>query len=231
MTRTAPVARRLRRRGLGKNLRAGLLAALVGALAACGILNSPPLGDPSAGFSDARMTEAYIPLGTREMLLINRWGAAVAIAPHVAVTNAHNANLLPADLILGEARDYDLLFFRTDREVMPPILGTRVGRAVIGYGQGRDGSVREVHGTVTTLATPVAARCAECPEQRALTFDAQAGPGFSGGPLVDAQTGALIGVIFGYRDGEANDGGRRMFAYDIGLVRAEMVRLGIDAGL
>ena len=58
-----------------------------------------------------------------------------------------------------------------------------------------------------------------------MIFDARAGGGFSGGPVVDAETGAVVGVTFGYLDGRAADGGRRMYAYDMNLVMDEMHRL------
>jgi len=35
----------------------------------------------------------------------------------------------------------------------------------------------------------------------------------------------VVGVTFGYIDGKAADGGRRMYAYDMDLVFAEMQRL------
>ena len=198
---------------------------LAASLAGCALMGTPLLGEVFTGFADSRVAEAYLPLSTREMLVFGRWGAALVVAPHVAVTNAHNANLLPEDSILAQARDYDLLFFRTEKAVLPPTGQARIGAEVIAYGQGRDGSLREARGVVRSLASPVAPLCATCRPQRAIAFDAQAGPGFSGGPLVDAETGIVVGVIFGYRDGEGAGGGRRMFAYDIALVRAEMDRL------
>ena len=42
-------------------------------------------------------------------------GAAMVIAPHIAVTNAHNANLLDPKNVIGVRQDYDLLFFRTPK--------------------------------------------------------------------------------------------------------------------
>ena len=42
-----------------------------------------------------------------------RRGAAVVIAPGIAVTNAHNANLVDPGSVIGAARQSDLMFFRT----------------------------------------------------------------------------------------------------------------------
>jgi hypothetical protein len=43
---------------------------------------------------------------------------------------------------------------------------------------------------------------------------------------VDATTGAVIGITFGFKDEkDANGAGRRMYAYDIALVLDEMRRL------
>jgi S1-C subfamily serine protease len=56
-------------------------------------------------------------------------------------------------------------------------------------------------------------------------YDANAGEGFSGGPVVDAATGAVIGITFGFKDDKSAQGGRRMYAYDIALVLEEMRRL------
>ena len=64
----------------------------------------------------------------------------------------------------------------------------------------------------------------DCRIQDVMVFDARAGGGFSGGPVVDAKTGAVLGITFGYLDGKAQNGGRRMYAYTMALVMAEMHR-------
>ncbi len=68
------------------------------------------------------------------------------------------------------------------------------------------------------LDVPVEPRCARCIVQKAFVYDANAGPGFSGGPVVDADTGALVGITFGYLD---PNGRRVMYAYPVSRVRAE----------
>jgi len=96
---------------------------------------------------------------------------------------------------------------------------------VIAYGQGSNQDLREAAGKVVAVDEYVEARCPNCPAQRALVFSADAGGGFSGGPVVDAKTGAVLGITFGYLDSEK---GRRMYAYDMDLVMTEMHRL-LDA--
>lgn len=57
-------------------------------------------------------------------------------------------------------------------------------------------------------------------------YEADGGEGFSGGPVVDAASGDVIGITFGYRDvdGEAGSA-RQMYAYDMKLVMKELNRL------
>lgn len=184
-------------------------------------------GRPSQGFVNPRLVNAYIPLFERRMLVAGRWGAAVALAPNVAVTNDHNLNFIPADRLIARSRDYDLLFFRTDGLRRPPEFGNAaIGERVIAYGEGSGRDLREASGMVSALNEFVAPRCEGCRDQRAIVYDADAGEGFSGGPVVDAATGAVIGITFGFKEGDnANGAGRRMYAYDIALVLDEMRRL------
>jgi hypothetical protein len=180
------------------------------------------------GFIDPQLMAVYIPLSERQDFFRARWGAAMAVAPNIAVTNDHNLNFIPPGQLLARSRDYDLLFFRTDQSMAPAIAKARSGEEVIAYGQGRTDGLREARGTVAALDEYVPPRCQDCRAQRALVFDANAGGGFSGGPVTDARTGAVLGITFGYLDGKGSGGGRRMYAYDIDLVIAEMHRL-LDA--
>lgn len=184
-----------------------------------------PYGQPSAGLKTAALTGAYVPLDTPHLLVFERWGAAVVVAPHVAATNAHNLNMVPAGALLAVSRDYDLIFFRTDRETTPETAVAVPGQAIIAYGQGSHQDLREASGTVLAVGVHVASICPTCADQLAITYDAEAGPGFSGGPLVDAESGALLGITFGFREGEGVKAGRRMFAYPIALVLTEMHHL------
>jgi hypothetical protein len=168
---------------------------------------------------------AYIPLFQRRMLLFGIWGAAVALTPNVAVTNDHNFYLIPADRLIARSRDYDLLFFRTESHEPPEFGNADIGEQVVAYGEGSGIDVREAAGAVSALNEFVAPRCEGCRDQRAVVYDANAGEGFSGGPVVDAATGAVIGITFGFKDDKSAQGGRRMYAYDIALVLEEMRRL------
>ena len=52
-------------------------------------------GAPAAAIAEPAIAAAYLPLHARVHLgMDSADGAAMVIAPHVAVTNAHNANLL-----------------------------------------------------------------------------------------------------------------------------------------
>jgi hypothetical protein len=189
------------------------------------VLAACSAGQPSPGFISPELMNAYIPLSAGGWTRPGHRAAAVAIAPEIAVTNDHNLNIIPPERVLARSRDYDLLYFRTGEASVPPVGEPRMGEAVIAYGQGGNESLREARGRIAALGERVGPRCSECPTQRALVFEADAGRGFSGGPVVDAQTGAVLGVTFGYLDGKPPAEARRMYAYDIDLVMAEMHRL------
>ena len=183
-------------------------------------------GMPSPGFVNQRIEAAYLPLRSTGIFSIDRDAAGVVVAPNIAVTNAHNENLLPADAVLARS-DYDLLFFRTDNDVAAPLSEPRAGVRVIAYGQGAGGVLREAKGRIHVLNDPVPPRCepARCRVQPAFSYDAAAGPGFSGGPVVDAETGAVVGITFAFCPPDAACGRERMFAFPISVVAAEMRRL------
>ena len=182
-------------------------------------------GRESNGFIVPDLKQSYVPLSQRELLVFGKWAAAFTIAPDVAVTNDHNLTLLPRERILARSRDYDLLFFRVESKRPVQLATPAVGEAVIAYGQGGSDELREAKGKIAGLEESLPPRCSDCRPQRVLVFDAEAGKGFSGGPVVDAQSGAVLAITFGYLDGRAADGGRRMYAYDVDLVVAEMHRL------
>ena len=201
--------------------RALLVACGVQCLCLCGCST----GRPSPGFINARVMSAYIPLFQRRLLIYGRWGAAVALTPNIAVTDDHNLNFIPADRLVARSRDYDLLFFRTDGHEPPDFGNAELGEQVVAYGEGSNRDLREARGAISAVNEFVAPRCDGCRDQRAIVFDAAAGEGFSGGPVVDSESGAVVGVTFGYRDQSSPGGARRMYAYDIGLVLDEMRRL------
>jgi hypothetical protein len=164
--------------------------------------------------ASADIAAAYIPLRKRIHLGIDSAnGAAVVIAPGIAVTVGHNANLIDPRAVLGKARDYDLLFFRTGLRAQAATVPVQAGMAVTAYGQGDAGDLRLARGVVHSLQT-----CPGCTASAYFTFAADAGPGFSGGPVLDGQ-GRLVGITFGYRDGRAQ---RLIYAYDMMRVEEEL---------
>ena len=70
----------------------------------------------------------------------------------------------------------------------------QLGEAVSAFGQGKDGDLRLAHGVVRAIQT-----CAGCTAPAYFTFAGDAGPGFSGGPVLDG-SGRLIGITFGYKE-------------------------------
>jgi hypothetical protein len=176
-------------------------------------------GAPATAIAQPAIAAAYLPLHARTHLGIDSAdGAAVVIAPGIAVTNAHNANLLDSRSLIGTARDYDLLYFRTPRDAAPATAAPVVGEAVTAYGQGEDAELRVAHGVVRQIKT-----CVGCTAPNWFTFAGDAGPGFSGGPVLDA-SGRLVGITFGYKDtGGSKDSGpeRLIYAYDMARVLAE----------
>ena len=190
----------------------------------CISLGSCSAGHQADNFVNPRVMSAYIPLFRSTDFILGAWGAAVALTPNIAVTNDHNLNLVPPDRVVARSRDYDLLFFRTEGHEAPQFGNPRLGEPVVAYGQGSLRDLRDAKGTVSQLNAIVAPRCETCRDQVAFTYDADAGEGFSGGPVVDAESGVVIGITFGFRD-EAEHGARKMYAYDMALVLEEMRRL------
>ncbi|HEX4273617.1 MAG TPA: trypsin-like peptidase domain-containing protein, partial [Rhizomicrobium sp.] len=152
-------------------------------------------GAPATAIAQPDIASAYLPLHGRVHLGLDAAnGAAMVIAPHIGVTNAHNANLLDPKNVIGVRQDYDLLFFRTSRSAEPQTAPVVVGEAVTAYGQGADAELRVAHGVVRGVQS-----CTGCTAPAYFTFAGNAGPGFSGGPVLNG-AGRLIGITFGYKD-------------------------------
>ena len=174
-------------------------------------------GVPAARIAEPGIAASYLPLHARTHLgLSSADGAAVVIAPGIAATNAHNANLLDPRQVIGQVSDYDLLYFRTPVRSMPADAEPVVGAMVTAYGQGLDGELRIAHGVIRAITT-----CPGCTAPAYFTFAGNAGPGFSGGPVVDA-AGHLVGITFGYKDEGST---RLIYAYAMSRVRAEFSTL------
>jgi S1-C subfamily serine protease len=174
-------------------------------------------GVPAAQISEPGIAAAYMPLSARFHLGLDRAaGASVVIAPGIAVTNAHNANLLDAKNVIGVAAQSDLMFFRAGGAAPPPTAAPVVGEDITAYGQDLDGKLRLAHGVVSQITKTPGYDASPY-----FIFTGNAGPGFSGGPVVDA-AGKLIGIVFGYKD----QGGKRLiYAYDMARVLAELSRV------
>jgi trypsin-like peptidase len=172
-------------------------------------------GVPVNAISQPDVAGAYIPLHSGSALS-HAEGAAVVVAPGIAVTNGHNRNLVPPETVIGQARDYDLLFFRDPRTTMVAAADPQVGSTVEAYGQGLSGELRVAHGVVREIRG-----CSGCTVPAYFIFAGDAGPGFSGGPVLDP-SGRLIGITFGYK----NEGRERLiFAYPMSRVKAELSAL------
>jgi S1-C subfamily serine protease len=160
---------------------------------------------------------AYLPLFARVHLGLDKAvGAAVVIQPGIAVTNDHNSNLVTAREVLGFGSASDLMFFRTSRAVAPPVAAPVLGEAVTAYGQGTDRELRVAHGVICNIASTPGQI-----DSPYFIFSGNAGPGFSGGPVVD-NAGRLVGITFGYVDLAKNR--RLVFAYDMKRVADEFQR-------
>jgi S1-C subfamily serine protease len=221
--------------GRGGWLTLGLALVLAGLLAGCATSAGVPARGPMSGFMSRAVGQAYLPLQGTVDLLFEGEGVGVVIAPGIAATNAHNADLVDPASVLGTSTNYDLLFFRTDRGRALPYDAPRAGEPVIAYGQGVDGELRQARGTIRYTDAPVLPRCKGCPVQRAFAFEAEGGKGFSGGPVVDASSARLVGIVFGFRGGPDGKtpsktpsktlGHRLMYAYDMERVFAELSAL------
>jgi len=175
-------------------------------------------GLPATAIPEPEIAAAYMPLHARVHLGIDTAdGAAMVITPGIAVTNAHNANLLEPKSVIGVRQDYDLLFFRTPRMGAPQTAAPVIGQSVTAYGQGASRELRLARGVVREIK-----QCLGCSAPAYFVFVGNAGPGFSGGPVLDG-TGKLVGITFGYKDQGRE---RLIYAYDMARVRAELSALG-----
>jgi hypothetical protein len=197
-------------RYLSKLVAIPLLLSLAGCAGSSGL--------PATAIAQPEIAAAYLPLHARVHLGIDSAdGAAMVIAPGIAVTNAHNANLLEPKSVIGVRQDYDLLFFRTARNASPQTAAPVIGESVTAYGQGGNRELRIAQGVVRQIR-----QCPGCTAPAYFVFAGNAGPGFSGGPVID-RAGRLVGITFGYKDQGRE---RLIYAYDMSRVRAELSAIG-----
>src|SRR6476660_9350251 len=116
-------------------------------------------GERAAGFLSPQLASAYIPLEGVTLVVLKAHAAAFVIAPGVAVTNAHNQAIIGNASIIGQSRNYDLLFFHVDKNSELSTSAPSAGEGVIAYGQGASGELREARGIVMLLNALVEARC------------------------------------------------------------------------
>lgn len=178
---------------------------------------------PLSGALGEDIGYAYIPLKRTVCLLEEVDAGGVALGDGIAVTAAHAEKMVPSDLVIGVSTDYDLMFFHTDRT--KPVLATdapRLGQKIISYAH-YENDLYRADGVVIALDAPVKALCETCTVQSTFAFDGNAGPGYSGGPVLDAESGKLVGIVFGYID--KPEGGRTIYAYPMSRVYEELKKL------
>src|SRR6185369_16553585 len=128
-------------------------------------------GLPATAILEPEIAAAYMPLHARVHLGIDTAdGAAMVIAPGIAVTNAHNANLLEPKSVIGVRQDYDLLFFRTPRNASPQTAAPVIGESVTAYGQGGKRELRVAQGVVKEIR-----QCPGCTAPAYFVFAGNAG--------------------------------------------------------
>jgi hypothetical protein len=183
---------------------------LVLCLAGC----ATPSGVATRAISQPGIAAAYLPLSGRVHLGLDpAAGAAMMIQPGIAVTNAHNANLVDPKSVIGTATQSDLLFFHANGGPGPATAAPVKGEAVTAYGQDTDGRLRLANGVVRQIVMVQGYSTSPY-----FIFAGNAGPGFSGGPVIDPD-GKLVGITFGYKDQGSE---RLIYAYDITRVLTEL---------
>lgn len=200
-------------------MRGGWLALLALGLAGCAAQSGVPLKGALGG----DIGYAYIPLKRTVLMIREADAGAVVLGDGIAVTVAHAEEMVPTDQIIGVSSEYDLMFFRTDRAKSVLATGEpQLGQKIVSYAHYED-DLYTAEGVVTSLDAPVLPRCKTCVVQSTFSFDGNAGPGYSGGPVLDADSGRLVGIVFGYLD--KPDGGRTIYAYPMSRVFDELKKL------
>jgi hypothetical protein len=183
---------------------------LVLGLAGC----ATPSGVATPAIAQPGIAAAYLPLSGHVHLGLDRAaGAAMMVRPGIAVTNAHNANLLDPKSVIGTATQSDLMFFHAKGGPPPATAAPVVGEVVTAYGQDTGGKLRLAHGVIRQIVMVQGYSTSPY-----FIFSGNAGPGFSGGPVIDPD-GKLVGITFGYKDQGSE---RLIYAYDLTRVLTEL---------
>lgn len=204
-----------------------------------------------------RLEDNYISLVSGLPGLNSVMASAVVVAPGIAVTNAHVlkvADQYSGHSASGESFTVDPVAISDRMDLAVLKVPAQVGKP-FSWARPRGSDQVWAMGTTNMMNSPVAVgrvvsadgwaceklaeetaarrgpdRC-ESPVIRGVIYEADAGPGYSGGPLVNAE-GRLIGLTQGtfYEvvDNEGRpvrDAPRTMFAYDIEDVLVEVRRL------
>jgi hypothetical protein len=223
-----PHERRGRGRGRNKgyqiNIRGRWYKPFIGALAAVLLAGcAGQTGIPVTGPLGGDLDYAYLPLKGTEYLLMDTNAGGVVLGGGVAVTAAHSAHMVYEKNLIGVSTEYDLAFFRTDKSEKKLETGEpQLGEQIVSYAHDGEQTLR-AEGVVTQLDVPVKPRCETCTPAITFIFEGNAGPGFSGGPVLDAKSGKLVGIVFGYLNGE--NGKNAVYAYSMKRVMEELEKV------
>jgi hypothetical protein len=166
------------------------LAAAVLLLPLCGCTGMIPSGEPLSGPAPVNLITNHMVIPT-PWLIFAQDAAATVVAPGWAATPAHAFFPSYADGYgIPAPAPMDMVFFPTHHGA-PLEAGTpHDGDAVTLYGASW-GPDREAHGVVTEASTQMWSGDSWKP---GMFIEADAGPGFSGAPVVNAQ-GQWIGIV------------------------------------
>jgi hypothetical protein len=167
----------------------------------------------------APLSGTYVPLRGNVYVVFVGSGAGVVLADSMAVTRVENVAALDPKTIVGKSADFDLLLFAAEKTLVDvPTAEPFAGEAVVAYGQG-GGALRMASGSISALEVP-AALCGKCHAKSAFAFESNtAGAGFVGGPVLDAKSGRLAGMVFATAE---NNGRHMIYAFRSSLVRTEI---------
>jgi hypothetical protein len=201
------------------------MALAMAALVLAGCTPTHKMSVTPAQPSPQTLAGAYIPVRDNIFAVVTGNGMGVAFADGVAVTTAANAGALAAGMVVGKSDEFGLLFFPSQKYLTEaPMAESYAGEKVTAYGQGAGIALRMLDGTV------IAPECSfvpgitisGCSAKTTFMFEGDASAGFVGGPVIDAKTGRLVGIVSAY----AQVGGRHLvYATRVSVIRAELDKI------